>query len=1065
MSDDLGLDLDLGLADDLDIDIEVPASVREAFGVEALILADESDTMEFADADEDAAGSDDELILTDSILIKTSDSIVETMAPYAASVREAIALFKSRQSRASGVDGFVVPYSNFSFMPEDVFKIFCQQLKDLAQDPSLEGKNDDEVAEVAVQELFEATRWSPQLMRPELLSGFKQYYGRLRRALSVSVDTVDKNDITSLMDYGSLVQALRVFEINTIPFEMINNFFDDSASMASTALIDFASLGEFIAEYMQGRGLTQLAVRDVYDAVGEYLSSQDIVETLHLSQDEMLEMKSGELLRRVLLYELDNEVLYPSSLRGQKTGTDAGYAAVVQFLLNAIQDGSVVAAILFAIGSSMSAIKEWADRVMPYLDGLLGFFLAFLDDSSLVNPVYYGHVIKQSTGFSLSYAVGDKTYEVQSDSVLCDVIGDKSGARCIPSVLVDERNGFTVCPPPALFRPLQNLTRGGRTKVSGAMCYRFTPTTSWLAANQVLAEDATADAEVPDSVMQTAGSSLLQMLLEYDNQFDDDSTSVLPVVVSAGDKQIYAIGGADGETYRICGVTANGVPEANDGVLLSDKSTGSVVVRYTDRHDQLVEQVYDKGTYEEDYLGTSADEEVKFNYSDFLLTSEQATTVDVKSYCLAVSWLCSLCALDYAEELEAAMRTVAREFFYVAKVPAIDTLVASRILKEYQSYAQQRLGAGEEALVDSFNLPSVQELFDIVCGKPNVMTGHDVWSPELAQVLADVPAVTIEAICGYLDSVDFDRIALWMLNPTQIRRDPNIAMLRALHFIPAIGSRLTLLENKLIVMRVMALIGEDVLSIFGKRAFLVGAYRTPIDSTSIEYVHSVLVSKSKKKDIGFTLPLCQKVLKMSLDPTASSFKYYVLERNVFGLLSDMQVAGDRYSAVLSEYLEFLGFEQGTDITSLGELEFSKKCGRDLVVQFFNKFHDSLMDMLYAGLVNEVFVNDGIQVLKAYDLFNAFYDLLLPSVSSGTESIEMHEQFEQDFIRYAGSMLISYAPVVGVSADELDGGEVDRFMQFVKSPDDFVYDVPIGYLRGYKLEDMRVFHDDAPSDSI
>ena len=71
MSDDLGLDLDLGLADDLDIDIEVPASVREAFGVETLILADERDTMVFADADEVAAGCDDELILTDSILIKT----------------------------------------------------------------------------------------------------------------------------------------------------------------------------------------------------------------------------------------------------------------------------------------------------------------------------------------------------------------------------------------------------------------------------------------------------------------------------------------------------------------------------------------------------------------------------------------------------------------------------------------------------------------------------------------------------------------------------------------------------------------------------------------------------------------------------------------------------------------------------------------------------------------------------------------------------------------------------------------------------------------------------------
>lgn len=1057
MSDDLGFDLDLGVDGELQVDIEVPATVREAFGVEELTLTDEGDVLEFEDNDSEV-GSDDELALTDSVLIKTSDSIVETMAPYAASVREAIALFKSHQVSGSSADEFVIPYSDFSFMPDDVFKIFCQQLKDFAQDPSLAGKTDDDVAEVVVQELFEATRWSPQLMKPEFVAGFKRYYSRLRRALSVSINDVDKKDITSLMDYTSLVQALRVFEINTVPFEMINNFFDDSASVASTALIEHTGLGDFVAEYMQAHNLTQFAVRDVYAAVGEWLSSQDVVETLHLSQDEMLELTSGELLRRVLLYELNNEVIYPSMLRGHRIGTEQGYRAIVEFLMSAIQDGSVVAAILFALGSSMGAIKEWKDRVFPYLDGLLGFFLAFLDDYALVNPVYYGHVTKEANGFRLSYAVGDQTYEVRSSSILCDVIGDKSGARCIPSILTDAVNGFAVCPPPALFKPLQDLTRGGRTKVAGSMCYRFAPTTSWLAANQVLAEDATASVENTESSMQSSGSSLLQMLLEYDNQFGDDSTDVIPLVVSVGEKQIYAIGGADGETYRICGVTDGGVPEANDGTLLSDKATGSVIVRYTDRKLQLVEKVYDSGTYQEEYLGTTADEEEVLNLSDFLLGATTVAPLDIKSYCTAVSWLCSLCALDYTEELESAMQMVAREFFYVARVPAIDSLVASRILKAYQSYAQQRLGSGEESLVDSFNLPSIQELFDIVCGKPNAMSGYEQWSSELAKVLEEAPMTTVADACNYLDSLDFDRIALWMLNPTQIRREPNTAMLSALHFIPAVGSRLMLLENKLIVMRVMALIGEDVLYIFGKRGFLVGAYRTPIDATSIEYVHNVLVSKSRKKDIEFTMPLCREVLREELDLTASSFKYYVLERNIFGLLSDMQSAGERYSELLKEYLEFLGFEGVDSIPS--EAEFLRKCDKDLVVQFFNRFHDSLLEMLYSGLVNEVFVSDGIQVVKAYDLFNSFYDLLLPSVSGADTNAVSPDQFKESFIQYAGSMLISYAPVVGSSADELDGGEVDRFMQFVKAPDDFVYDVPIGYLRTCKLEDMRVFRDDA-----
>ena len=86
MSDDLGFDLDLGVDGELQVDIEVPATVREAFGVEELTLTDEGDVLEFEDNDSEV-GSDDELALTDSVLIKTSDSIVETMTPYAASVR------------------------------------------------------------------------------------------------------------------------------------------------------------------------------------------------------------------------------------------------------------------------------------------------------------------------------------------------------------------------------------------------------------------------------------------------------------------------------------------------------------------------------------------------------------------------------------------------------------------------------------------------------------------------------------------------------------------------------------------------------------------------------------------------------------------------------------------------------------------------------------------------------------------------------------------------------------------------------------------------------------------
>lgn len=485
-------------------EFEIPEALGETFGLSGtdIILSDEADELFLLDENDiDSDGSDD-IVISDAVILRAAEPIVDTMSTYASNIREVIMLFKGKKQE-SGLDSLIIPYTDFSFMPEDVFAICCKQIKDIASDKSYANKSLDELAELSIVELFNATRWTPQLQKPEYCAAFKRYCARIRTIAGAAPKKISRGDIVSLLDYESLVGSLRVFEINTIPFGIISSMFDDAAAMASTQVIDSSTLGEIFTDYMASENLKVLTVNDAYRAIGYYLSSQDVAEILHLSPEEILELRVGEVVRQILVYELDNEVIYPFALRGQKIGSRDSYSALLKCLNDMIQDGSIAAAIFVAVGNCMTASKSWSEKVLLYLDGILGFFLAYLDKPALIKPVYYGQVEKKADGYEVSYAVGDKTYSVLANTVLCSVVGDKSGARCVPQIFIDDINGYTVCPPPSLVRSLQNFTRAGRIKTSGSMCYKFIPTTNWLAENQILTVDSVDSAVSANELMRS----------------------------------------------------------------------------------------------------------------------------------------------------------------------------------------------------------------------------------------------------------------------------------------------------------------------------------------------------------------------------------------------------------------------------------------------------------------------------------------------------------------------------------------------------------------------------------
>lgn len=1034
-SEDLTLDVisSLGLTNTDDLILDVDDTDIDA-------LIDEGDEIEE---------------ISDAVLLHTSDSVVDVLIPYAQRVTEAITLLETKNVPVTQTK-FVVPHSEFPYIPDDVFVTFHSILLDIAKQKSNLEKPLEDLAEESITKLYEATLWSPHLNRPEYIEKFKSWCDAFRVLANVKTE-VNKSDITTLMSEEELVLSRKVFEINTVPFVQLNMFFQDAAAMGSSQKISVDALGEFTKSYMERNNLKAFTVRDGYNAISECLSSEDTGNALRLSQDEILDFSTGELLRRFILFELNNGFLYPTGMRGKNPDDPA---VIITMLDNAIKSGSVAAEIIYIIGVMLLNTSKGEEGVTTFLTDMAKFFLAFLDDPAVVNPVFYGHVSHEQDCYELSYAAGDKSYEVSSDDILCDVIGDKTGTYCIPKVLLDAKNGFAVCPPPQIVSPLRQIVIGGKNHVNGSMCYKFSPTVNWLLANHVLAEECVEEKHVPDNAMQAEGSGLLQVLLDYDNRFTDDGSIVTPVVVNVENYNINAVSnGVAGTSISICSVERGGSIVANTGSMLYDEDTGNIIVSFIDLNQELHEFVAERGSYEEQYLGTANDSDNKsVDLEDFIEPAVISKPVEFRDYRKAVTQLCELAALDYDEELQSVQEVIARDLFYAVCIPDIDALVATRILKAYKAYASERKGAGEKELIDTFNFPSFQELFDIVIGKPNIATPYKKWVESLNSVVSDIEshaALRVDAVCAKLDKLDMDELALQITSRGELKRDIHLDAYRAIHYIPEIGTRLCVLEDKMITLRVLSILGGQAVSLFSKRSFMARFYSSQLVKENLDIANSTLLEKSKK-NVECVLPLSKKVLNVEPNPDSVIFKYFVLERNLYGLLTAMKTAGDRYAVELNGYLTEIGYDSEKDIDKISVTEFKRQVSDDMVVRFFGSHRDRMQQIVEDGLLNEILANNKMQLIKAYDLFNAFYDIVIGGSLWEKDQVVRGEsdEYESDFLCYAGSLIISYAPITDTSAGDVDGGE-NRFAAFVKSPQDFYYDVPIEFLRALDLQDVRV----------
>ena len=1030
------------------------SSETESTIVEGLGLGNISD-LELSG--EDFVIDDDEITLTDesseglsdSLLLQNVIGIVETLGPYAmwlGNLMEAVT--PSKASKESDEIKYALSSSEFPFMPEDVFRVFHKILVDLSRGPEYQNVAPEELCTMSLQLLLDNTLWQPKLKLPEYTERFVRWCKKFRRIAIVDSGTV-AHPLLQILDMEDIKEAYEVFDVNTRPFIHLNNGFADPAIFDSE-LIGDNILGDVAREYMANNKLRALTLRDGYAFIQSYLTSDATIAALKLTRDAALDLSTGELLRRMLVYELESGRIYSRSLVGD-TGDDI--STVINCLFELRDNGSVSAELILIAGFMMTlASKQTNVEATGFLSGIKRFLRAYLAYPATVNPVCYEIVNAYKDHYELSYADGDTTISVEAPSVLCSVVGTRENVYCIPKVVYDSKRGKVVCPPPTLCNNLNTVSLGGSIRVNGPVVFSYTPTISWMASLRILATDKQETEEVCSGVLSGKADPMLQTLMNYDNNFDGSLGNAEACVAEFPEQGlvVYSVKGNKDTGHTIACVTdMTGTVLATKGVLHMSDEDDDVVVQYSGRDGRSVDFVLNKGDINVTAMRAAiTGSNVQDILPYFIMGANTSAVKDNSKYIASTQRLCEIAGFDYAEELRSAKLVIARDLFHIVGISKIDELLASRVFTVYRGYIEQ---FGSNGVVDNFNKASVRELVDILEGRPNFLSDVQEWDTSLMNRVYeffDRSKVTVQTVCNYLDSLDFNVLAMQGVSPVLLSCDAHMDAYNALCGIPAIGSRLEELEHKILVVHIFAQLRDAVVGLFSRHTALATELSAETTIQSIDAAALSVATKMKTRErpaVENVFSTCKKVMERGVYSNIV-LKYLVLERNIYGLIKTMQT-DDAQKAVASELLAELNITE-EEFESLSDVEFRWKCSGSDASRLMQKFSTLIDEIVTTGILGEAASCVEMVTVKAFDLFNAYHDVVFANRNYNAAELDV-----VDLCNYGASFVISYCPVYGGGANDIDGGS-DRVAAYVTNQDDYYYDMPLGVLNEFAMVDLR-----------
>lgn len=616
-------------------------------------------------------GGEDGIAAEDGVVLEVGD-IADICNDYYQNIREI--LERMAPPKIQTDDDFTLSPSDFKYLNQQEISTISKAMLEKAREQKALPENKRMSSIDAAEEIFDDVTSVVTLSVGVNYRNFIETCARLyenffKRASAASASIKPK--FVDLVDKAKLAEAEYTLRINGPLWHQISLYLGDGDSTINRDVLVNGSqsgkivyyvgiIGSAMEEYnawLQQNGrtpptLNTMRVKDLLECVQYTLSRVNMMQTLHISEDEVSALSIGELLRRYTVLEIEEGLfevsqytpsdIFPSfgnvvapmlervnvqfDTSGDPNTLYAQIASVYSFLcLPYYREGknSEVArmtdsitwellwyiCVILMLGGGQ---KDGLPVFMEYLKQLTPFMTAASLDAPYIRPVMYytpSPVGGKKDVFELNFCSGSKYFSVEEQGLLVEVVGDNrqaylipevravnretSGVKCTDTAAPNVRPNCVVLPLYALYSELrQVISEAGQASKKGRLStsteYIYRPSLSWVVNRSYSSQHDVEASVTTETVSNRTSNPLLLTLIDYTNDFEPEVASVDPGVVSVP-------GGKQVMYLRSAG--------SNDPVFVGVVSEGSLVASegtlgFDEEDGSLILKYYEHGAEE-----------------------------------------------------------------------------------------------------------------------------------------------------------------------------------------------------------------------------------------------------------------------------------------------------------------------------------------------------------------------------------------------------------------------------------------------------------------------------------
>lgn len=759
--------------------------------------------------------------------------------------------------------------------------------------------------------------------------------------------------------------------------------------------------------------------------------------------------------------------------------------------------------IMVMVARGTPSSNGYSETLAEYIGLLIPYILALHFDTPYARPaVYYALscTSEEENKFDLHYIVNGQNYCLHNSSFLVSVIGDNKSAYVVPEVMfIDQFTRDVECTsdanigassrPSCVLLPMLSLVEGseesvtGNTtrylqgmKIAGTTVFTYAPSLAWVSSHTYSSQSDLSTAQETASTPTRTSSALLQTLLSYRNDFSDEGSGIDACFADTEDGHTAIFLNDARDTRRkpvLISVSKNGEHVSDTGVLSIDPDTGELLLRYRDdttpnNEGEWVTALADHGTYK-----------VSKAFGDAVVDSNTLPPVshfiELGTKAPAYRWeraelrsitkkICALNSIVYEEELAAVREIITRDLKYVIPSHHLDAILAGKCIEDYSTRLESK------DMSDLANFNSLRALSIIVLGEGSVLYNKQQWDDECAKVFAQVSEAAntrVSALVELLDSFNPNIIALEVLSNSITNNVPDMKQYMALHAIPDINIRLRNLEERMLLLKILAEIDKEIAQVLRKSGPMFSVYLKVTTVDTFKNVASRFAVNMPGTTLQDPLPLTDAVLHADMKGSTAILKYFALERNMHGIMATLHGSTD---PVEKELYDSISNDLGLNaagmppITQMDEDAFNHAPFAVSLEEVCATHHDQLLHVIREGLLSSTSGRIDIQIIKAYDLFVNYGARLFGWIAPQTPVVNVNQleeysdvsEYLDDFYYYVGSFLLSYCFLTGEALEQATS-EFDRLLIYQRYAEDFLCSTDLRKFAKYDLEDFRTVY--------